>query len=171
MRRVLSLAALSLVLLLPSGLFAMLHPVHNRFLQRDPIGYSDSGSLYEGLKSDPVQHVEPKGLYTLINARFSTGYKEQPGNRDKYSVKYDDNYYPKIESCPCCCAFVWIHGFQNSQAEAEDGAKQIEKSYLRGLGKSFQKDKCDVYGFTWNSNPGVLSFGDRKSTRLNSSHH
>ena len=61
MKRVLSLTALSLVLLLPSSLFSMLHPVHNRFLQRDPLGYPDGMSCYEYTSSKPAQCVDPEG--------------------------------------------------------------------------------------------------------------
>jgi RHS repeat-associated protein len=37
-------------------------PTHGRFLQRDPAGYVDGMSLYEGIRSVPTQHTDPSGL-------------------------------------------------------------------------------------------------------------
>lgn len=41
-------------------------PVLGRFIQRDPLGYVDGGSLYEYVRSGPVGAVDPPGRNTAI---------------------------------------------------------------------------------------------------------
>jgi hypothetical protein len=46
----------------------MQHPVLGRFMQRDPMGYVDGMSLYEYVKSEPVEGVDPTGFDRYVGS-------------------------------------------------------------------------------------------------------
>ena len=43
-----------------------LDPIAGRFVQRDPLGYKDGMNLYEYLRSNPINHRDPSGEFTLV---------------------------------------------------------------------------------------------------------
>ena len=42
-----------------------LDPIMGRFLQTDPLGYQDSMNLYQGMGMNPVNFVDPLGMYSI----------------------------------------------------------------------------------------------------------
>jgi len=61
MKRCLLPAVLVLLLFMPADVFAMLHPLQSRFLQRDPVGYADGMNLYQLCSSAPTALLDPTG--------------------------------------------------------------------------------------------------------------
>ncbi|WP_354833796.1 RHS repeat-associated core domain-containing protein [Akkermansia muciniphila] len=124
-----------------------------RWINRDPILEKGGINLYRFVRNEITKKIDFLGLYTLINARKSTGYQRATAYRPFHAVKYSDNYEGEIGECPKCqCAFIWIHGYNVSLADAKKSFEAVEKSYKDAKGK------CDVYGFAWNGNPGVIHF-------------
>ncbi len=44
----------------------MLAPVLGRFMQRDPMGYVDGMNLYGNVRSNPLENLDPTGLFCLV---------------------------------------------------------------------------------------------------------
>jgi len=136
-------------------------PETGRWTGRDPIGEEGGLNLYGMVGNRIVNRYDKLGLYTLINARNSIEYRFtegadvnglSTGSINPFEV--NKTYKGDIGNEPKCgCALIWVHGFQNTLETAQDGFIKIENSYHAAGGK------CDVYGFAWNSNPGVNRFG------------
>ncbi len=163
-----------------------LHPTLGCWLSRDKSEIRGGRSRYVYGRTSPLRALDPLGLYVLINARDSTEYYVTEAGEialeaapeaaeyggwigagaaaaaigyyllyGKDSRKLNDNYVGKIGDCPCC-AFIWIHGYQNSLAEAQTNFTNVEQFYKAAGGN------CDVYGFAWNSDPGPSFFWGAK---------
>lgn len=73
-------------------------PALGRFLQPDPIGYTDALNLYEYVKNDPVNYTDTLGLGSLVEfSPSAAGYSGLPGNpamgvqQYKGNVKHDED--------------------------------------------------------------------------------
>ena len=127
------------------------NPTDGRWTSRDPIAEKGGWNLYGFVGNRIMDRLDQLGLYTLINARDTTGYYEHDGF--VFAQYYSDNYEGEIGECPDCgCVFIWIHGYNVNLSEAETSFKKVETSYRQAQGK------CDVYGFAWNGDPGELFF-------------
>lgn len=47
------------------------NPTKGRWIERDPVGYRDSPSLYQALKSQPLRRIDPTGLASLTASAVS----------------------------------------------------------------------------------------------------
>ena len=83
-----------------------LNPTLGRFMQRDRIGYADGMNLYEYVRSNPLRHVDPRGLWgydvhhdlTLELAR-KAGYSEQAAQTVATAANRPDTDERAAPSC------------------------------------------------------------------------
>ncbi len=84
-----------------------------RFLQPDPVGYQDDPALYRYVKNNPVNRVDPLGLYLsapalpdLMNdpwlfSLFPPGYLEKSERRFRRNIEREQDYLEKrLEDLP-----------------------------------------------------------------------
>ena len=73
MTKSIALVAVLVVAWLPAIAMAYLHPGLGSFVQRDPLGYIDGGSLYQYVGSNPITYADPTGL---IDSDCHSGHSE-----------------------------------------------------------------------------------------------
>lgn len=94
------------VLFAPCLSYAEYNPTTGRFLQRDPIGYSDGMNLYEYVNSSPIVYVDTHGekiSHTACESAVRNAkHNNKKGKKILAALKKNKCPIPKI-SCKKCC--------------------------------------------------------------------
>ncbi len=75
----------------------MYHPIHGRFVQPDPVGYSDGMNIYAGMRGDPINKTDPTGLCNDDGSPRYEGENCEPiivtAKRSNPSLYFDNGNY------------------------------------------------------------------------------
>ncbi len=88
-------------------------PTHGRYLQTDPLGYKDNLNLYAYVGNDPVNNVDPTGMFTC------TTYPD--GSQKCWSrPNHLDRAFLSI--------YGWYHAIKNALSQSSESSTESEES-------------------------------------------